>query len=73
MEKDNGGFQEIRQILRRFGKTVKKAQMIFCFLARELGFPTRETGDFLGIQQAAVSNTARTGATIAKKLKISWK
>jgi len=31
------------------------------------------TGDFLGVQQAVVSNAARTGATIAKKLKISWK
>ena len=41
------------------------ARMIFCFLAWELGFPTLETGIFLGIQQAAVSNAARIGASLA--------
>jgi chromosomal replication initiation ATPase DnaA len=49
-----------------------EARMIFCFLARELGFPTLETGSFLGIQQAAVSNAARTGAVLAKKRGIGW-
>jgi Transposase and inactivated derivatives len=48
------------------------ARMIFCFLARELGFPTIETGNFLGIQQAAISNAARNGAVLAQKLKITW-
>jgi REP element-mobilizing transposase RayT len=48
------------------------ARMIFCFLARELGFPTLETGNFLGIQQAAVSNAARTGAVLAKEQGIGW-
>ena len=49
-----------------------EARMVFCFRARELGFPTRETGNFLGIQQAAVSNAARKGAVLAQKRKISW-
>jgi len=49
------------------------ARMIFCYLARELGFPTRETGDFLSIRQAAVSHAARHGAVIAKKENIKWK
>jgi hypothetical protein len=49
-----------------------KARMMFCFLARELGFPTHATGEFLGIQQAAVSNSVHNGATIAKRLKTSW-
>jgi putative transposase len=48
------------------------ARMIFCYLARELGFPTRETGTFLGVQQAAVSNAARYGAVLAHKQKICW-
>jgi hypothetical protein len=30
-------------------------------------FPTLETENFLGIQQAAVSHAARQGATLAKK------
>ena len=48
------------------------ARMIFCFFARELGFPTVDTGDFLGIQQAAVSHAARKGAELAKKGRIKW-
>jgi hypothetical protein len=40
--------------------------------ARDLGFPTRETGNFLGIQQAAVSNAACQGALLVKKRKITW-
>ena len=48
------------------------ARKIFCFFARALGFPTLETGNFLGIQQAAVSNAAREGAVLAKKMKIVW-
>jgi hypothetical protein len=48
------------------------ARMIFCYRARDLGFPTRETGNFLGIQQAAVSLAARQGALLVKKRKITW-
>ena len=48
------------------------ARMIFCFLAGELGFPTLGTGNFLGIQQAAVSNSARKGAALAKLRRITW-
>jgi hypothetical protein len=54
------------------GTPHSSARMVFCFLAGGLGFPTRETGNFLGIQQAAVTNAARKGALIAKKLKIAW-
>jgi hypothetical protein len=43
------------------------ARMILCFFARELGFPTIETGNFLGIQQAAVSHAARKGAELARE------
>jgi putative transposase len=50
-----------------------KARMVFCFFAKRLGFSTMETGNFLGIQQAAVSNAARKGAVIAKQENISWK
>jgi hypothetical protein len=32
--------------------------MVFCYLAGEPGFPTLETGNFFGIQQAAVSKVA---------------
>jgi putative transposase len=61
-------------ILRRSKRTPhSEARMIFCYLARELGFPTRETGNFLGIQQAAVSNAARQGATLAKRRNIGWR
>jgi hypothetical protein len=49
-----------------------KARMVFCFFARNLGFPTRETGLFLGIQQAAVSNAARKGLELAGKMKVMW-
>jgi putative transposase len=48
------------------------ARMILCFFARELGFPTIETGNFLGIQQAAVSHAARKGAELAREEKIEW-
>ena len=64
---------DARLILQRSkGTPHSAARMIFCFIARELGFPTRETGVFLGIQQAAVSNAARKGAAIAQKRKIVW-
>jgi putative transposase len=49
-----------------------KARMVFCFFARNLGFPTRETGMFLGIQQAAVSNAARKGLAFVEKMKMVW-
>jgi hypothetical protein len=61
-------------ILHQSKRTLQaKAHMIFCFRARELGFPTRETGIFLDIQQAAVSNAARRGAIFAKEDNIVWK
>ncbi len=43
------------------------ARMVFCCFAGVLGFPTRETGAFLGIQQAAVSNAGRKGSRIVKE------
>jgi hypothetical protein len=46
------------------------ARMIFCFQAREFDFPTRSIGKFLGIGQAAVTNAARKGAALSRKLKI---
>jgi REP element-mobilizing transposase RayT len=64
---------EAELILCRSKRTLHAAaRMIFCFLAGELGFPTIETGNFLGIQQAAVSNSARRGAALAKIRKINW-
>ncbi len=42
------------------------ARKVFCCLACQAGFPTRETGAFLGIQQAAVSSSARKGQNIVK-------
>jgi len=55
-------------ILRRSKRTMHAdARMILCHHAIALGFPTREIGAFLGIQQAAVSNAARKGEMIAKK------
>jgi REP element-mobilizing transposase RayT len=59
-------------VCRSKGTPQAAARMIFCFLSRELGFPTLEIGNFLGIQQAAVSNAARKGAELAKKRKITW-
>jgi hypothetical protein len=47
--------------------------MIFCFLERELGFPTLETGNILGIRLAVVSNAARIWAVLAKEQGIVWK
>jgi putative transposase len=64
---------DAKMILCRSKRTPhSSARMIFCFFARELGFPTIETGTFLGIQQAAVSNAARKGAELAKEEKIEW-
>ncbi len=40
--------------------------MVFCYAARSLGFPTKEVGAFLGIQQAAVSNAGRKGERIVR-------
>ena len=37
-----------------------------------MGFPSRETGTFIGIQQAAVSHTARKGAVLVKQYGIKW-
>ena len=48
------------------------ARMIFCYFAGEPGFPTRDAGLLLGIQQAAVSNAARRGAVLAQKRNIVW-
>ena len=42
------------------------ARKVFCFFARQLQFPTRETGDFLGIQPAAVSLSAHKGEEVAR-------
>jgi putative transposase len=65
---------DVRLILHHSKRTPQaKARMIFCFRARELGFPTLETGNFLGIQQAAVSHAAHQGAALAKKDKLEWK
>ena len=65
---------DARLILHQSKRTPQaKARMIFCFRARELGFPTLETGNFLGIQQAAVSHAARQGAALTKKDKLEWK
>ena len=65
---------EEQQIMCRSKRTPQaEARMVFCFLARELGFPTLITGKFLGIQQAAVSNAARKGAVLAKDGNIAWK
>jgi hypothetical protein len=47
------------------------ARKIFCHLARAVGFPTLDIGNFLGIQQAAVSHAARKGAALAAKLSIN--
>ena len=64
---------EARSILRRsWGTPAASARMIFCFFARELGFPTRDIGKFLGIQQAAASNAARGGAALAAERGIRW-
>jgi hypothetical protein len=67
-------FYSLLKIFRRaLQKTPQAAaRMIFCFFARELGFPTIETGKYLGIQQAAVSKAARKGAVIAEKERIKW-
>jgi hypothetical protein len=63
-----------RLILKRSKRTPQaSARMLFCFFARQLGFPTRETGNYLGIQQAAVTNAARQGSAIAQKNNFSWK
>jgi len=65
---------DARLILHQSKRTPQaKARMIFCFRARELGFPTLETGNFLGIQQAAVSNASRQGAILAKNDILDWK
>lgn len=47
------------------------ARKIICYLACTAGFPTLDIGNFLGIQQAAVSNAARKGASLAEKLSIT--
>ncbi len=55
-------------ILRRSKRTRQvDARMVFCYVAGMLGFPTRETGAFLGIQQAAVTNAGRKGERIVKE------
>jgi chromosomal replication initiation ATPase DnaA len=46
------------------------ARKIFCYLAHAAGFPTLDIGNFLGIQQAAVSHASRKGASLAEKLSI---
>jgi hypothetical protein len=57
-------------VICRYTRTPQAAaRMILCFFARELGFPTIETGN---IQQAAVSHAARKGAEIAHEDKIEW-
>ena len=48
------------------------ARMVFCHFATSLGFPSRATGQFLSIGQAAVSHAARKGKVIADQLKIGW-
>jgi hypothetical protein len=64
---------DAKSILRRSCGTLgSEAGMFSCFLARELCLPSRETGTFLRIQQAAVSHTARKGALLAEARKIRW-
>ncbi len=46
------------------------ARKVFCYTARLLGFPTKEIGTFLGIQQAAVSNAGRKGEKIVRTERI---
>ncbi len=48
-----------------------KARMVLCYYAMLLGIPTREIGENLGIQQAAVSNASRKGKCIAAELNIN--
>jgi REP element-mobilizing transposase RayT len=43
------------------------ARMVFCYAAMHFGFPTREIGALLGIQQAAVSNAGRKGEQIVRE------
>jgi hypothetical protein len=50
-----------------------QARKIFCHFAGEFGFSTIDTGNFLDIQQAAVSNVARKGADIVKQCGLFWK
>jgi len=50
--------------------THAQARKIFCYLARALDFSTRDIGNYLGIQQAAVSNAARKGMMLAQKYQI---
>ena len=60
-------------ILHQSKRTVQAdARKIFCHIARSLGFPTITIGTFLGIQQAAVSNAARKGHVLVKKMKFEW-
>jgi hypothetical protein len=57
---------EPKLCLNKSNKT-PQARKIFCRFAGEFGFPTIDTGNFLDIQQAAVSNAARKGADIVKQ------
>ena len=64
---------DAQQILRRSTRTLQAdARMAFCYIAQELGFPTREVGAMLGIQQAAVTNASRKGSVIVKENNIEW-
>lgn len=70
MTAEKAGVKE-ELILMRTKRTLHaKARMLFCFLAGTFGFPTLETGRFLGIGQAAVSNSARKGMMVAREMKI---
>jgi hypothetical protein len=65
---------DARQILLSSKRTLQtEARMVFCFLARQLGFPSIETGKYLGIGQAAVSCAARKGELLSQKHDIFWK
>lgn len=57
--------ESILQKSKRTGQS--DARMFFFYFACLLDFPTRETGAFPGIQQAAVTNAARKGRQIAVK------
>jgi putative transposase len=61
------------EVLTRSTRSIQaEARKVFCYFAGSLGFPTIETGRFLGIGQAAVSHAARKGKKITDQKKMTW-